>query len=80
MTCLSKHPILPRGHRRIGTPDPPLKIMFVLEHKEEERNITNVTNNLRYDLLESMFISPSKSSLKSFHQDQLLRTELSKQT
>ena len=38
--------------------------MFVLELKEEERKINNVTNNLRYDLPESIFISPSKILLK----------------
>ena len=47
--------------------------MFVLEHKEGEERIIDVTNSVSYDL--SVYVHLS-ISLQPFHQDQLIRTEL----
>lgn len=53
--------------------------MFVLEHKEGEERKNDVAKSLSYDLQESVFISISELLCKSFHQNQLLRAELSDQ-
>ena len=44
---------------------PPLKIMFVLEHKVGEGRITNMTKNLRYDFQSHVHLS--KWSINLYH-------------